>query len=195
MALGRGLFGGLAVAVVVGLTALAVGAPRPAGATTVGAPAWSASSTTAGDSGVTDTYRFTAATDATVSRVTMTVPPGTGGHPAVGTVSPGGLAGGSVSLSGTTLTYSFPPTRLAAGTRVSITVSGLTNPGAPGSYTSTITTARGSSPVDSGTTPAVTFTGDPPTGHGPGAGAATAQAGQRSPPTTGGSATSLGAPA
>ena len=90
----------------------------------------------------------------------MTLPAGTGGSPAVGTVTPPAVAdGGSVSLSGTTLTYSFTPGTIDAGTAVSIEITGLANTTVEGSYTSDITTVDAGSPVDSGTTQAVSFSG------------------------------------
>ena len=57
-------------------------------------------STAPGTLGVDYTYTFTTASASELDSVTMTVPAGTGGSPAVGTVTPAGLAaGGSVSLS------------------------------------------------------------------------------------------------
>ena len=122
-------------------------------------PAWSASSTTIGATGVSYTYTFTTPTLLTViTSVTMTVPPGTTGTPSVGTVSPSGLLGGMVTLSGTTLTYSGISLALV-GTAVSIQINGLTNTATAGSYTSEIVTQSVLGPVSSGITPAVSFTG------------------------------------
>jgi hypothetical protein len=92
-----------------------------------------------------------AATAATLSKVTMTVPPGTGGTPGLGAVTPTSIAGGSVALSGTTLTYSFTAATVPAGTVLSIQVTGLTNTTTTGSQTSTITTDNGTTAVDTGT--------------------------------------------
>jgi hypothetical protein len=64
-----------------------------------------------------------------------------------------------VSLADGTLTYSFTPGTVAAGTAVSIEVTGLTNTSTGGSYASVITTQDAGSGVDSGTTPAVSFPG------------------------------------
>jgi len=90
----------------------------------------------------------------------MTVPSGTTGTAAVGTVTPSSVAaGGSVSLAGTTLTYTFTSVSISSGTAVSIQVTGLTNTSTAGSYTSVITTRTGTTTVDTGTTAAVTFTG------------------------------------
>ena len=117
------------------------------------------SDTAPGATGVDYTYTFTTASTSELDSVTMTVPAGTGGSPAAGTVTPPALAGGTVSLSGTTLTYSFTPGTVDAGTAVSIEITGLTNTTAAGSYTSDITTMDVGDLVDSGTTPGVVFGG------------------------------------
>ena len=122
-------------------------------------PAWSASSTTTGAAGVSYTFSITIATTSTLTSLTMTVPAGTGGTPVVGTVLPAPPGGASVSLVGTTLIYSFNPGIAVSGTLSSIQITGLTNTSTPGSYTSVITTYNGGTAVDSGTTPAVVFTG------------------------------------
>jgi hypothetical protein len=147
----------LALAVAGGLAGLAALAPAAA-AGTLSSPVWSASKTTISAAGVSYSYSVTAATAATLTSVTMTVPTGTGGSPTVGTVSPATLAGGTVSLSGTTLTYSFAGTPVIAGTAIAIQVKGLTNTSAVGTYTSVVTTRNASGAVDTGTTPGVTFT-------------------------------------
>lgn len=151
----RALLAGLTV------TACAVsllGAADPAEAAALTSPTWAPSKTTVSATGTAYTYAFTAVTASSLSSVTMTVPSGTGGSPAVGTVSPGSIAGGSVSLAGTTLTYSFTSASIASGTAVSIRIAGLTNTATAGSYTSQITTHNGASSVDSGTTGAMTLT-------------------------------------
>ena len=56
-----------------------------------------------------------------------------------------------MSLSGTTLTYSFTPT-LVGATPVSIEITGLTNTTAAGSYTSDITAVSDGRPMSQGTT-------------------------------------------
>ncbi len=104
------------------------------------------------------TYTFTTATTALITSFTMTVPPGTSGAPTVGTVSPA-MVGASVTLSGTTLTLSGISLSLASGTAVSIHINGLTNTTTAGSYTSEIVTRSATGAVDSGITPAVSFTG------------------------------------
>jgi hypothetical protein len=134
------------------------GLASPAAAATLTGTAWTTSESTTGAPSASYTYTFTAATSSSLSSVTMTVPSGTAGTPAVGTVSPAGLAGGTVILAGTTLTYSFTPAQVAAGTAVSIQISGLTNTATAGSYTSAVTTVSGAGPVDTGPSGAVVLT-------------------------------------
>ena len=136
----------------------AVTAPVSISGGTLASSIWTVSNTASAATNVTYTYGFTTASSATLSSVTMTVPPGTGGTPAVGSV--GGVpAGGTVSLASNTLTYSFTPTSVAASTAVTIHVTGLTNTSNVGSYTSELTTLRSGSPVDTGLTAAVSITG------------------------------------
>jgi WxL domain surface cell wall-binding len=149
------------------ITTVAADTPVDSGTTpavsisgTLVGPEWAVSDTAPGGTGVDYTYTFTAASTSVLDSVTMTVPVGTGGSPAVGVVTPAAVAdGGSVSLSGGTLTYSFTPGLVAAGTTVSIEITGLTNTTVAGSYTSDITTVDAGTPVDSGTTPGVAFGG------------------------------------
>ncbi|RAG85778.1 hypothetical protein DN069_09730 [Streptacidiphilus pinicola] len=123
-------------------------------------PGWSVSSTSVGATNAGYTFTFTTATASlTITSVTMSVPPGTAGTPTLGSVTPSGL-GGSVSLSGTTLTYSGISLLTLTPTAFSIEVDGLTNTSTAGTYTSEIVTRSGpSTPIDSGVTPAVSFTG------------------------------------
>ena len=127
--------------------------------TTLVSPQWAVSDTAPGGTGVDYTYSFATASASELDSVTMTVPAGTGGSPAVGTVTPLAMAGGTVSVTGNTLTYSFTPGTVDAGTAVSIEITGLVNTTVAGSYTSDITTMDAGIPVDSGTTPAVSFPG------------------------------------
>ena len=121
---------------------------------------WVVSDSVPAATGVSYTYTFTTTSPSELDSVTMTVPAGTGGSPAVGTVTPPAVAaGGSVSLSGDTLTYSFTPAAVEAGTAVSIEITGLANTPTTGSYTSVVTTREAGSGVDSGTTPGVSFPG------------------------------------
>jgi hypothetical protein len=78
----------------------------------------------------------------------------------VGTVTPSSVAaGGSVSLAGTTLTYTFTAVSISSGTAVSIQITGLTNTSTSGSYTSAITTKNGGTQIDSGTSLPISFPG------------------------------------
>ena len=91
-------------------TVLVTGIASPAFAGSLVSPGWAVSQTATGTLGVDYTYAFTTASTSELDSVTMTVPAGTGGLPAVGTVTPAGLAdGGSVTMSGGVLTYSFMP--------------------------------------------------------------------------------------
>jgi WxL domain surface cell wall-binding len=121
---------------------------------------WSVSDARPASSAVTYTYRFTTASTAFVDTVTMTVPDGTAGTPAVGTISPSALAAGaSVRRSGNTLTYTCTGATISAGTAVTIEITGLTNADASGSYASAVTTSDGGQAADTGTTDAVSFSG------------------------------------
>jgi hypothetical protein len=154
-------FGGVAVLTLGAVAAWLLGSAPPAtAASPLNNPTWSTSRSTVGAAGASYTYTFKntgAAT--TLDSVTMTVPVGTGGSPTAGTVTPPAVAaGGTVTLSGTTLRYSFTPSLIKNGKPVSIQINGLTNTAVAGSYTSAIATVSSGSAVSSGTTPAVTFT-------------------------------------
>ncbi|HEX3567052.1 MAG TPA: hypothetical protein VHU17_16905, partial [Acidimicrobiales bacterium] len=132
------------------------------------ATSWSASSNSTGDTNVAYTYGFTTPTALNLSSFTMTVPPGTGGTPAVGTVSaqvgfPITIASPSVSLSGNTLTFSFTPVFFQTNTVVSIQITGLTNTSVAGAYPSSLVSMATPStnkppPFEAALAPAVTFT-------------------------------------
>ena len=112
-------------------------------------PIWASSAAVAGATGASYTYSFTTVTGVLLTSVTMTVPPGTGGTPAVGAVV-GVPAGGSVALASNTLTYSFTPTTVAGGTATSIQITGLTNTATAGTYGSEIATNTLTGPIDAG---------------------------------------------
>jgi hypothetical protein len=123
-------------------------------------PEWAVSTGAPGATGVDYTYTFTTSASAALDSVTMTVPAGTAGSPAVGTVTPAAVAaGGTVSLSGSTLAYSFTPGTVPSGTAISLEITGLANTSTAGSYTSVVTTQDAGRGVDSGTTPRVSFPG------------------------------------
>jgi hypothetical protein len=118
---------------------------------------WSVNNSETSATAVTYSFSFKTATTGTIKSVTMTVPSGTAGTAAVGTVY--GLGAGTVSLAGTTITYTVSSAvSVAANIPVYISVTGLTNTSTAGSYTSTVTT-RTSVPatIDSGTSQSVTF--------------------------------------
>jgi hypothetical protein len=143
-----------------GAGAVIGGLEQPAFAGTLASPAWSVSNSAPGHASTSYTYTFATATASTLNSVTMTVPAGTSGTPAVGTVTPSSVAtGGSISLASNTLTYTFTSASISSGTAVSIQITGLTNTSTPGSYTSVISTLNGTSLVDSGTSPAVIIGG------------------------------------
>jgi hypothetical protein len=141
-----------------GCAASLVGIAPQASAATLTNCTWSSSKTTTSAAGASYAYAFTAASSSSLTSVTMTVPTGTAGTPVVGTVSPGSLAGGSIVLAGTTLTYSFTSASITSGTAISIQVNGLTNTATAGSYTTQIGTRSGAGAVDTGTSGQVVLT-------------------------------------
>lgn len=123
--------------------------------------AWSLDQATAGAGGRTYSYSMITASTATLSQITMTVPPGTTLGSPVTVASTDGIPNtGTVTLSSDsdTLTYSFTPgVPVAADTALTLQLTGITNTSTPGSYTSTITTwsqasGGGTSQVDQATT-------------------------------------------
>ena len=144
------------VATLVAITGLIGLTPASAFAGTLTKTSWSVSNSQTAKTGVTYSYAFTTATSAALSTITMTVPTGTAGTVAAGTVY--GIGAGTVSLAGTTLTYTVTtPATVAAGLPVYISFTGLTNTSTAGSYTSMITTKAGATTEDTATTAAVTF--------------------------------------
>src|SRR5207245_2494636 len=82
-------------------------AALPASAATLTNVSWTESRPIPGDTGVRYTWLFTTATTATLSKVTFTVPSGTAGASLTVTDVSGMPSGGTATLSGTTVTYSF----------------------------------------------------------------------------------------
>ena len=113
------------LAAVIGCAALLAGVPSRASAAPLASATWTASDTTTGTAGVSYTYTVIAGATSALTEVTMTVPSDTGGTPAVGSVTPSSIAGGAVSLAGTTLGYTFSSVSVPAGTVLSIQVTGL----------------------------------------------------------------------
>lgn len=125
----------------------------------VGTAAWSSSASAVGATGTTYTFGVSISAPADVSSITMTVPAGTGGTYALGTVTPAAFAGGSLTSSGNTLTYSFAETPLAAEQVVSITVNGITNTSTTSTYASALTLYDDNATIiASGTSSSITFT-------------------------------------
>ncbi|MDR3661877.1 MAG: hypothetical protein P4L86_16090, partial [Mycobacterium sp.] len=147
----------LALVGLVAVTGLIVLVPTAASAAALTKTSWAVSNSQTGKTGVTYSFAFTTATAATVTAVTMTVPAGTAGTVAAGTVY--GIGAGTVSLAANTLTYTVTtPIAVAAGIPVYISFTGLTNTTTAGSYTSTITTQKtGPVTVDTAATASVTF--------------------------------------
>ena len=119
-----------------------------------------ASGTVPGAAGISYTYTFTTATTSALDSVTddgARRDRRDAGGRYRDPVAAGGR-GERVAGRGS-LTYTFTPAAISAGTVVSIEITGLVNTSATGSYTSVITTSDAGSPVDSGTTPAVSFPG------------------------------------
>jgi len=118
---------------------------------------WSVNNSQTSKTAVTYSFAFKTATAATLTAVTMTVPAGTAGTVAVGTVY--GLGAGTVALAANTITYTVTtPVAVAANIAIYLSFTGLTNTSTAGSYTSVITTQKsGPTTVDTGTTAAVTF--------------------------------------
>lgn len=123
---------------------------------------WTVTPTTTSSTDATYDFGFTTASTSSLTSFVMTVPSGTGGTPAVASTSV--VNGGSTitlkgtptpTLSGTALTLSFDSTYVPSGSAVSLELTGLTNTGQAGSYTSAVTTYDKSASVDAGTTPAV----------------------------------------
>ena len=138
------------------VTLLALGA-SPAFAGTLTNMSWAVSNSQTGKTGVTYSFAFRTATAGTIKSVTLTVPSGTAGTIAVGTVY--GLGAGTVALASNTITYTVTTAvSVAANIPIYLSFTGLTNTSTAGSYTSVITT-RTSTPstIDSGTSPSVTF--------------------------------------
>jgi hypothetical protein len=156
---GRRLISLTALAAVWCAAAILGAVPPAAAGGALANPTWTVSSSVTGATGVSYLFTFTTASTSSLNSVTMTVPTGTAGTPAVGTVSPVSLAGGTIALVSNALTYTFTATPVAAATFVSIKITGLTNTTAPGNTsTSTVTTRTGGTGVDAGTTATMAFT-------------------------------------
>jgi hypothetical protein len=127
----------IALAAVIGVLAIWASLAHAAALTKV---SWTVSNSQVGATSASYTFSFKTATVGTIKSVTMSVPSGTAGTAAVGSVY--GLGAGTISLSGgNLLTYTVTSAiSVPAGTRVYLTVTGLTNTATAGAYTSSITT-------------------------------------------------------
>jgi hypothetical protein len=112
----------------------------PASAAAFTNVSWNISKPIPGDTAVRYTWLFTATTTGTVATATFTVPAGTTlSAPSVTDIA-GLPSGGTVSLAGTTVTYTPTAASVAAGTKCLIAIDGFTNTATPGTYTSSVTT-------------------------------------------------------
>ena len=103
---------------------------------------WTVSNAQTGATNVTYAFAFTTASTATITKVTMTLPGGTGGTPSIGAVY--GLGGGEAALVDDELSYTLTaPATVPAGTRVAVSFAGLTNTRTAGSHAATVTTFDG----------------------------------------------------
>jgi len=129
----------------------------PALAGTLTNVSWSVSNSQTGKTSVTYSFSFKTATSGSVKSVTLTVPNGTAGTIAVGTVY--GLGAGTVALASNTITYTITTAvSVAANIPIYLSFTGLTNTASAGSHTSAITTCTSTpSTIDSGTSPSVAF--------------------------------------
>jgi hypothetical protein len=118
---------------------------------------WSVNNSQTGKTAVTYAFSFKTATAGTIKTVTMTVPAGTAGTVAVGTVY--GLGAGTVALASNTITYTVTSAvAVAANIPIYLSFTGITNTSTAGSYTSTETTQTSvPATIDTGTSQSVTF--------------------------------------
>jgi WxL domain surface cell wall-binding len=132
-------------------------------ATALTGAGWTTSSAVVGAADTSYTYTFQASSvgGTPVTTIAMSIPPGTAGTPAIGTVTPPSLASSlnTVTLSGTTLTVTGSAVPLASSIPASIQVTGLTNTYTAGRYVPEIVTSNAGGLVDSGVASADTFPG------------------------------------
>jgi hypothetical protein len=119
---------------------LQLAAALPASAATLTNVSWSTSRPIPGDTSVRYTWLFTTATTATLSKVTFTVPAGTAGASLTVADVAGIPSGGTATLAGTTVTYSFTSASVTSGTKSMLALDGFTNTSTPGAYASAVNT-------------------------------------------------------
>ena len=166
--------GRIAAVAVLALAATTMVGVSAATATTgaLTATTWSVSNNQTGASAVTYTYEFTTATAGIIKSVTATVPDGTTlTSTALGAGTHYGLEAGTVSFKADeatdaveTLTYTVTtttPETVAAGVPIYIEFTGLTNSSTARDASSTVTTLDNTAttpvPIDTATSPVVTF--------------------------------------
>jgi hypothetical protein len=119
---------------------LQLAAALPASAATLTNVSWSVSRPIPGDTNVRYSWLFTTATTATLSKVTFTVPTGTAGASLTVADVAGIPAGGTATLAGSTVTYTFTAASVSSGTKSMLALDGFTNTSTSGSYTSAVNT-------------------------------------------------------
>jgi hypothetical protein len=113
----------------------------PASAAALTNVGWSVSRPHPGDSAVRYSWNFTTASSNTIKSVAFDVPAGTAGASLTVADVFGITAGGTASLSGTTVTYTMASgLAVGAGVNVLVAIDGFTNTATPGTYASTVTT-------------------------------------------------------
>jgi hypothetical protein len=121
-------------------TGLTLVAAAPASAAAFTNVSFNMSKPIPGDTAVRYTWLFTATTTGTVATATFTVPAGTTVTSPTVTDIAGLPSGGTVSLAGTTVTYTPTAASVAAGTKCLIAIDGFTNGTATASFVSAVTT-------------------------------------------------------
>jgi len=130
---------------VVGAVVLVAGglvvASAPASAAALSNVGWSVSKPHPGDGGVRYSWNFTTATSGTIRSVAFDVPAGTANSGLSVADVFGITAGGTPSMTGTTVTYTMASgLAVGAGVNVLVAIDGFTNTSTPGTYASTVTT-------------------------------------------------------
>src|SRR5689334_1692080 len=116
-----------------GLLLAGLVASVPASAAPLTNVGWSASKPHPGDTGVRYSWNFTTASSGTIKTVAFDVPAGTAGAALSVADVYGITAGGTASLSGTTVTYTMASgLAVGAGVNVLVAIDGFTNTATPG---------------------------------------------------------------
>jgi hypothetical protein len=128
------------VLVLIAMIAAMFAMPTAANAAALTNANWSVSNNQVSATNVTYTYSFTTATTGIIKSITFVVSgAGLGGAPAI--VRNYGIGAGSVAIVGQTITYTVTAAvSVSAGIPIYIELSGLTNTGTAGAYTTAVTT-------------------------------------------------------